>query len=124
MCFWCTNNFATQQVIRYGNDKSHIHILGLNFFNLTLHHIIDLKVFYVRREYNKQVDRTSKTIDFDDWCMTQHLALSTEAEDIKPLFFRLVKRGKSSFTINISHTKNQKQFLSALTGLQILFGLC
>ena len=32
-----------------------------------------LEVFWVGREYNKEVDKISKTIDFDDWCTTQHL---------------------------------------------------
>ena len=32
-----------------------------------------LEVFWVGREYNKEADKISKTIDFDDWYTTQHL---------------------------------------------------
>ena len=71
--FWYTANFATQQIIKRGSNKTHIHLLALNIFNLTFHHNIHLEVFWVGREYNKEADKISKTIDFDDWYMTQHL---------------------------------------------------
>ena len=71
--FWYTDNFATQQIIKCGSNKTHIHLLALNIFNLTFHHNIHLEVFWVGREYNKEADKISKTIDFDDWYTTQHL---------------------------------------------------
>ena len=71
--FWYTANFATQQIIKRGSNKTHIHLLALNIFNLTFHHNIHLEVFWVGREYNKEADKISKTIDFDDWYTTQHL---------------------------------------------------
>ena len=71
--FWYTGNFATQQTIKCGSNKTHIHSLALNIFNLTFNHNIHLEVFWVGREYNKEADKISKTIDFDDWYTTQPL---------------------------------------------------
>ena len=70
---WYTDNFATQQIIECGSNKTHIHSLALNIFNLTFNHNIHLEVFWVGREYNKEADKISKTIDFDDWYTTQRL---------------------------------------------------
>ena len=71
--FWNTDNFATQQIIKCGVNKTHIHSLALNIFNLTFDHNIHLKVFWVGREYNKEADKISKTIDFDHWYTTLRL---------------------------------------------------
>ena len=71
--FWYADNFATQQTIQCGSNKTHIHSLALNIFNLTFDHNIHLEVFWVGREYNKEADKISKSIDFDDWYATQHL---------------------------------------------------
>ena len=71
--FWYTDNFATQQIIKCGSNKTHIHLPALHIFNLTFDHSIHLEVFWVGREYNKEANKVSKTIDFDDWCTTQHL---------------------------------------------------
>ena len=71
--FWYTDNFATKQIIKCGSNKTHIHSLALNIFNLTFNHNIHLEVFWVGREYNKEADKISKTIDFDDWYTTQRL---------------------------------------------------
>ena len=71
--FWYTDNFATKQIIKCGSNKTHIHSLALNIFNLTFNHNIHLEVFSVGREYNKEAYEISKTIDFDDWYTTQRL---------------------------------------------------
>ena len=71
--FWYTGNFATQQTIKCGSNKTHIHSLDLNIFNLTFDHNIHLEVFWVGREYNKEADKISKTIYFDDWYTTECL---------------------------------------------------
>ena len=71
--FWYTDNFATKQIIKCGSNKAHIHSLALNIFNLTFNHNIHSEVFWVGREYNKEADEISKTIDFDDWYTTQGL---------------------------------------------------
>ena len=71
--FWNTDNFATQQIIKCGGNKTHINSLALNIFNLTFDHDIHLKVFWVGREYNKKADKISKTIDFDHWYTTLRL---------------------------------------------------
>ena len=65
--FWYTDNFATKQIIKCGSNKTHIHSLALNIFNLTFDRNIHLEVFSVWREYNQEADKISKTIDFDDW---------------------------------------------------------
>ena len=70
--FWYTDNFATQEIIKCGSNKTHIHSIALNIFNLTFDHNIHLKHFWVRQEYNKEADKISKTIDFGDW-YNQHL---------------------------------------------------
>ena len=49
------------------SNKTHIHSVALNIFNLTFDHKIDLEVFWVGQEYNKEADKISRTIDFDDW---------------------------------------------------------
>ena len=71
--FWYTDNFATQQIIKCGSNKTHIHSLALNIFSLTFDHNIHLEVFWVGREYNKEAHKIFETIDFDDWYSTQHL---------------------------------------------------
>ena len=43
--FWYTDNFATKQIIKRGSNKTHIHSLALNIFNLTFDHNIHLEVF-------------------------------------------------------------------------------
>ena len=68
--FWCTDSFATQQIIKCGSNKTHIHSLALNIFSLTFGHIIHLEVFRVGREFSKEADKISKTIDFGDWYTT------------------------------------------------------
>ena len=70
MYFLMYRKFHNSQIIRCGSDKSHIHSLALNIFNLTFDHNI---VVWVGRENNKEVDKILKTIDFDDWYTTQHL---------------------------------------------------
>ena len=71
--FWYTDNFATQQIITCGSNKTHIHLLALNIFSLTFDHNIHLEVFWFGREYIKEADKISKTIYFGDWYTTQHL---------------------------------------------------
>ena len=65
MYFWYINNFSTQQIMKCESNKTHIHSVALNIFNLTFDHKIDLEVFWVGQEYNKEADKISKTIDFD-----------------------------------------------------------
>ena len=73
MCFYYTNNFTTQQIIKYGGNKTHIYIMALKIFNLTFDHNIRLEAFWVGRDYNKEANKISKTVDFDDWRTTQQL---------------------------------------------------
>ena len=133
--FWYTDNIATQQIIKYGSNKTHIHLLTLYIFNLTFDHNIHLEVFWVGREYIKEADKISKTIDIGDWYTTQHLinileqrwgkiSIDRFASDInrkskrlnsrylcletERLLIRLVKRSKSLCGTNISHTRSYK----------------
>ena len=71
--FWYTDNFATQEIIKCESNKTHIHSLALKIFNLTFDHKIHLEAFWVGLEYNKEVDKISKTIDLDDWYTAQRL---------------------------------------------------
>ena len=45
--FWYTENFPAQQMIKRGSNKTHIHSLALNIFNLTFDCNIHLEVFSV-----------------------------------------------------------------------------
>ena len=65
--FWYIDNLSTQQIMKCESNKTHIHSVALNIFNLTFDHKIHLEVFWVGQEYNKEADKISKTIDFDDW---------------------------------------------------------
>ena len=71
--FWYTDNFATKQIIKCGSNKTHIHSLALNIFNLTFDQNIHLEVLWVGREYNKEADKISKTTEFDERYTTQRL---------------------------------------------------
>ena len=71
--FWYTDNFVTQQIIKCGSNKTHIHSLALNIFNLTFDQNIHLEVLWVGREYNKEADKISKTTEFDERYTTQRL---------------------------------------------------
>ena len=44
--FWYTDNFATQQIVKCGSNKTHIHSLALDIFNLTFDHNIHSEVFH------------------------------------------------------------------------------
>ena len=72
--FWYTDNFSTQQIIKCGSNKTHIRSLALNIFNFNFEHNMHLEVSWVGREYNKEADKISKTVDFGDWYTTQSLA--------------------------------------------------
>ena len=67
MYFWYINNFSTQQIMKCESNKTHIHSVALNIFNHTFDHNIHLEVFWVGQAYNKEADKISRTIDFDDW---------------------------------------------------------
>ena len=60
--FWYTDNFATQQIIKCGSNKVHIHSLALNIFNLTFDHNVRLEVFWVGREYNKEAGKSLRLL--------------------------------------------------------------
>ena len=64
--FWYTDNFSTQQIIKCGSNKTHIRSLALNIFNFNFEHNMHLEVSWVGREYNKEADKISKTVDFGD----------------------------------------------------------
>ena len=64
---------TTQEIIKCESNKTHIHSLALKIFNLTFDHKIHLEAFWVGLEYNKEVDKISKTIDLDDWYTAQRL---------------------------------------------------
>ena len=65
MYFLVNRQFATQQITKCGSNKTHIDSLTLNIFKLTFDHNIHLEVFWVGRKNNKEADKISKTIDFD-----------------------------------------------------------
>ena len=73
MCFYYTNNFTTQQIIKCGGNKTHIYSIALKIFNLTCDHKIRSEAFWVGRDYNKEANKISKTVDFDNWRTTQQL---------------------------------------------------
>ena len=103
------------------------------------------KVSWIGREYNNEVDRISKTIDLDDWYMTQHLINILEQRWGKISFDRFAwdinrkcKRFNSRYLTYenllvpptshipraikhfLNHSQHLKQLLSVPTGLQSL----
>ena len=64
--FWYTDNFSTQKMIKCGSNNTHIRSLALNIFNFNFEHNMHLEVSWVGREFNKEADKISKTVDFGD----------------------------------------------------------
>ena len=64
--FWYTDNFSTQKMIKCGSKNTHIRSLALNIFNFNFEHNMHLEVSWVGREFNKEADKISKTVDFGD----------------------------------------------------------
>ena len=83
--FWYTDHFTPQQIIKCGGNKTYIHNIGLNIFNLTFDHNIRSEAFWVGRNYNKEGNKISKTVDFDGWCTTQQLINILEQRWVKIL---------------------------------------
>ena len=101
--FWYTDNFATQQIIECGSNKTYS--LALNIFNLAFDHNIHLEVFLVGRDYNKEVNKISKTTDSNDWNTTYHL--------INILVQHWVKISIDRFASNIRYLKDLIQDIFA-----------
>ena len=101
--FWYTDNFATQQIIECGSNITYS--LALNIFNLAFDHNIHLEVFLVGRDYNKEVNKISKTTDSNDWNTTYHL--------INILVQHWVKISIDRFASNIRYLKDLIQDIFA-----------
>ena len=73
--FWYTDNYACSLITRKGSNKPKLHDLALE---IEIHKIsstpnIDLNVCWIPREENKEADKLSKQVNYDDWFITKDL---------------------------------------------------
>ena len=71
--FWYTDNYAYSLITRKGSNKPKLHDLALEIHKISSTHNIDLNVCWIPREENKEADRLSKQVDYDDWFITKDL---------------------------------------------------
>jgi len=75
---WYTDNFACTSIIRKGSNKSHLHKLALDIFNIKVENNILFHIKWLPREENQIADKLSKDIDYDDWYITKDLLKTLE----------------------------------------------
>ena len=69
----CTDNYACSLITRKGSNKPKLHDLALEIHKISSMHNIDLNICWIPREENKEADRLSKQVDYDDWFITKDL---------------------------------------------------
>ena len=71
--FWYTDNYARSLITKKGSYKPKLHDLALEIHKISSTHNIDLNSCWIPREENKEADRLSKQVDYDDWFITKDL---------------------------------------------------
>ena len=67
---WHTDNIATAIIIKNGSNKIHLQNIALEIFDTVKANNILLDVTWISRKFNESADTLSKTIDYDDWIVT------------------------------------------------------
>ena len=68
--FWHTDNFAAAKIVESGSNKPELQTKAIEIFHICKMKNINLKTTWISREYNKEADLISKSIDHDDWTVT------------------------------------------------------
>ena len=68
--FWYTDNYATSVIVKKGSNKTHLHNLAIDIFETCFADNLNLDIFWISRDSNKEADKLSKEIDYDDWYIT------------------------------------------------------
>ena len=71
--FLYTDNYACNLIARKGSNKPKVYNIALEIHKISSTHNIDLNVCWISREENKEPDRLSKQVDYDDWFVTKDL---------------------------------------------------
>ena len=71
--FWYTDNYACSLITRKGSNKARLDGLALEIHETSSTHNTDLNVCCIPREENKEANRLSKQVDYDDWLITKDL---------------------------------------------------
>ena len=96
--FWYTDNYACSVITRKGSNRTKLHNLALEIHKISSTHNIDLNVCWIPRDENREADRLSKQVDYDDWSITKGL-----------LIMLTNKWGKVSIDRFASHTNKKTQ---------------
>ena len=96
--FWYKYNYACSLITRKGSNKPKLHDLASEIHKISSTHNIDLNVCWIPRDENREADRLSKQVDYDDWFITKDL-LKTLTN----------KWGKVSIDRFASHTNKKTQ---------------
>ena len=100
--FWYTDNYACSLITRKGNYKPKLYGLALEIHKISSTHNIDLNICWIPREQNKEADRLSKQVDYDDWFIAKDL--------VKMLTNKWAKVSVDRFA---SHTNKKTQRLNS-----------
>ena len=70
---WFTDNQGVVSIVQNGSMKEDLHSLALLIYKFCIRHNISLKVDWVPREMNTVADTISRSLDTDDWEVTEFM---------------------------------------------------
>ena len=60
--FWYTDNCGTSVIVKKGSNKTHLHNLAVDIFDTCFVNNINLDIFWIPRDSNKDADKLSREI--------------------------------------------------------------
>ena len=94
--YWQTDNIATTSIIGSGSNKVQLQNLALEIYDLTRNNNISLNIQWFPPEFNKTANLLSKSIDYDDWFVTEN-------------YFKFINTKWGAVTIAMCATKQNKK---------------
>ena len=67
------DSYAYSLITRKGSKTPKLHGLALEINKISSKHCIDLNVCWIQRKENKEADRLSNQVEYDDWFITKDL---------------------------------------------------
>ena len=64
---WFTDNQCVVSIVNKGSMKQHLHELALKIYKFAIKNAIDLYMEWIPRSLNERADLISRTVDRDDW---------------------------------------------------------
>ena len=93
---WHTDNLAATTIVKVGSNNLKLHKIAIDIFRVCKDRNISLKVTWISRTLNKQADYISRSVDYDDWSISQN-------------FFKVLDTTWGPFSIDLfANDKNAK----------------